>query len=442
MVVGAAVGIQEKRHTQREREKVSSTNVSVRPALLTHGNTDGAISRWRCAAVEFLAVSGISLPVLIALTFRTNLVTYNNPAFNQPFDHHKYILMASSNPFAFHIAPYCWRVLTPLIAKVLPFGLEWNFFLIAFVSIWMTSVTTYYLARRYDLSRICAILGTLTFLSMGFVTKSLLQWFWYVDPLSLLFITLAIWSIVARKDALFVLLLALGVADREEVLLVAPLYYSLNAQRIIDVDLIKRTVLLALPAVGVFVGFRLLIRPLNHDAAYLRSLPSVDRVVWSVHGHRHTSFNYQQIIGASLANPAYALVRFLPHIWYSLRSALILLPFFAFFRRFDLLLRFAPFIALVFAQLLFIADNRYLIGAFPVLVVLAVFGMREFVDRLGIPAPYLLGLPLLFVGLNLVWVDRVDPPVVLQIAILVSYLAVLAWISRRPVSRTSKAAQT
>lgn len=420
---------------------MSSTNAVAGPKFVIHSERNKGGSHWKYAAAEFLAVSGISLPILIALAFRTNLVTYNNPAFSRPFDHHKYILMASTDPFGFHLAPFCWRVLTPLVAKLLPFGLEWNFFLITFVSIWMTSVTIYYLAKQYDLSRIYALLGTVTFLSMGFVTKSLLQQFWYVDPLSLLFITMAIWSIVARKDGLFVLLLALGVADREEVLLVAPLYYSLNAQRLIDVQLIKRTVLLALPAIGVFFGLRLLIRPLNHDAAYLRSLPPVDRVVWSVHGRRHTSFNYQQIIMAGLRNPLYALARFLPRIRYSVRSALILLPFFAFFRRFDLLLRFAPFIGLTFAQLLFIADNRYLIGAFPVLVLLALFGMKGLVNWLGIQASYLIGLPLLFSGLNLIWIDRIDPPGVLQIAILISYLAVLTWISRRPIGRMS-AAQT
>lgn len=421
---------------------MSSANAASRPESVANATRDRGGLRWRLAASEFFAVSAISLPVLIALAFRTDLVTYHNPAFRQPFDDHKYILMASTNPFTFHLAPFCWRVLTPLIAKVLPFGLEWNFFLITFVSIWMTSVTVYYLARQYDLSRMYAFLGTLTFLSMGLVTKGLLQWFWYVDPLSLLLMTLAIWSIGARKDALFVLLLALGVADRENALLVAPLYYTLRTQRIVDVHLLARTFMLALPAIAMFFGLRSLIRPLNHDAAYLHSLPLSDRVVWSVHGRHHTSFNYEQIIMASLRHPLRAAVRFLPQVEYALRNGLILLPFFAFFRRFDLLLRFSPFIVLTFAQLLFIADNRYLVGAFPVLVLLALFGMRRFAEQLRIPPSYLVRLPLLFVALNLIWVNRVDPPGILQVAVLLLYLAALAWISRRPTARVRTAAQT
>lgn len=391
---------------------------------------------------EFLAVAAASLPLLVVLSLRTALLTYSNPAFKLPTDQHKYILMASSNPFQFHIAPYCWRVLVPLIAKVLPFSLEWNFFLITFISIWMTGVLIYFLAKECGLPSIYGLLGVLLFFSLGFTTKQLLYQFWDSDPLSLLAMTLAIWTILTRKDVLFILVLALGVASREDVLVVAPLYYSLNARRFVDVQLLLKSVLLAIPAVAVFFGLRQLIPSLNHNAAYLRSLPVQDRVVWTGHRHQHTSFDYLQIILTGLRHPLKAITRFLPHVAYSLRSALILLPFLVFFRRFDLLLRFSPFIVLIYAQLLFIDTNRYLIGVFPVFVLLSLFGMKRFVDWLAVDPSYLVGLPLLFIALNLVWMNRIDAPTAVQLAVLIPYLAVLIWIARSTSSRMNTAIQS
>ena len=47
------------------------------------------------------------------------------------WDRHYYLQAARDGPWDFHIAPYCWRVLVPLVAWASPLPLQWTFFAIA-----------------------------------------------------------------------------------------------------------------------------------------------------------------------------------------------------------------------------------------------------------------------------------------------------------------------
>lgn len=109
-------------------------------------------------AVLILAVilTGLIAGVML---IRGNLLTPGHPDFSEPWDHHKYIHMATESPVGFHIAPFCRRIFVPALAKLLPFGLQCNFFLIAFVSICLTGVTVYYLAKKSTSSLVYGFIG-------------------------------------------------------------------------------------------------------------------------------------------------------------------------------------------------------------------------------------------------------------------------------------------
>jgi hypothetical protein len=112
---------------------------------------------------EFMRVASIALLAVSVLLLRTNIMTYDHPHFAFIMDHHKYIRMAAGSPFDFYIAPFCWRVVNPLIARLLPFDLQWNFLIISFISVWMTGVAIYYLAKKLNFSKELSLIGMFMF---------------------------------------------------------------------------------------------------------------------------------------------------------------------------------------------------------------------------------------------------------------------------------------
>jgi hypothetical protein len=392
----------------------------MRPRVLSN------VAAARGGFTEFALVFASALAVFTALALRTTYLTYSNPDFRQPWDHHKYIRMAQGNPFDFHIAPYCWRVVTPLLAKVLPFSLEWNFFFISFLSILMTGVVVYYMARALKFSRELAFVGMLLFFALGYSTKTMLSDFWLTEPLSTFVMSLAILCILTRKDVVFVLLLFLGEGVRETVISVAPLYYSLNARRLIDPRLAVRTVLFALPAVAVFFGLRIFIVEMNNKASYLRTLTPIVRLEW----HGQTRYGQIDALKSVFRAPLLRIQQSLPAATNLVRNSMVLLPFLLYTRTRMLALRFAPYALVLYAPTLALGPvARYLIPLYPVLALLSVSGVEFLSERLQIPVLYFAVLPLLFIGSNLLSVNARDASGALQAVCLFLYLALLVIVA-------------
>jgi hypothetical protein len=401
------------------RERIGARPVT-RPRILSK------VAAARGGFTEFALVFVSALAVFTALALRTTYLTYSNPDFRQPWDHHKYIRMAQGNPFDFHIAPYCWRVVTPLLAKVLPFSLEWNFFFISFLSILMTGVVVYYMARALEFSRELAFVGMLLFFALGYSTKTMLSDFWLTDPLSTFVMSLAILCILTRKDVLFVLLLFLGEGVRETVISVAPLYYTLNARRMIDPRLAVRTVIYALPAVAVFFGLRIFIPEMNNKVSYLHTLTTNLRI----QSGGQSSYSEKGIVQSMLRRPLYHIRLTLPAVTNLVRNSMVLLPFLLYTRTRMLALRFAPYALVLYAPTLALGPvARYLIPLYPVLALLSVSGVEFLSQRLRIPVLYFAGLPLLFIGSNLLSVNARDASGVLQTICLFLYLTVLVVVA-------------
>jgi hypothetical protein len=98
-------------------------------------------------------------------------MTFDDPNFPKPWDHHKYIEVAQNNILNFHSAPFCWRIGVPLLVKLLPFNIFWNFLIISFMGVWFTGVVTYYLAKILFLTRTYSFLAMIMFYSLGWAYK-------------------------------------------------------------------------------------------------------------------------------------------------------------------------------------------------------------------------------------------------------------------------------
>ena len=85
----------------------------------------------------------------------------------------------------------------------------------------------------------------------------------------------------------------------------------------------------------------------------------------------------------------------LRYLVFPLGITLLGLPFLAVKQNAKLLLRFAPFLAFVYGQLLFAVNiERLVVLAFPPLVLMSAVGVRNLMLRLNLNPVYALGLPI------------------------------------------------
>lgn len=357
---------------------------------------------------QFLLVATVGLVITAALSLRTEPLTSDHPDFNKPWDHHKYIWMAENNPFGFHVAPFCRRVVTPTLAKALPFSTERSFFLISFISVWMTAVAVFYLARAFEFSRWTALVGMLMFFTLGWAVKSNLLNIWKPDPLGFLMITLAIYAIAARRDRLYVLLLVIGVGVKESVLFVAPLYYTLRAERPVAPVLALRTILFALPALAALVLLRVYIPDMNNDTSYLAALPETLRQVQLGSSIYEWRWLWDQIGLPRLRSLSPAVVFNFTVGTYG--AIALTLPLFSIRHNIRPFVRFLPFLILVYLQLLFATNaERLVVIGFPAVIVMALNGAEAVtrfcgvtIKSLAVPLILLISLMVLKVGLIVV----------------------------------------
>lgn len=370
-----------------------------------------------------------SFAALDILALRTRFFTSSSPGFSLPEDHHKYIYMAQHNPLDFHIAPFCYRIVTPLLAKLLPFSLETNFFLIAFVSTWLSALLVFAICRHYKLSYSYAFIGMLLFLSATLSSKIMISDFWLSDPLALLLITLAFYLAILRKPLAFALVLAIGVATRETVLLVAVLYYTLQATQIIDRRALARFFLVTVPALLTIFALHIAIPARNSDPSYRRTLPRQD---WVVH---YGSYQPDTISSAahqfihnffSISYEIHILGRGLNAIGLSL----VLLAIIGGYKQPTLFVRYVPFLLLSYCQFYVWDTTRYIASMMPALVVLAVFGLAFLVSHIRRVHPlFFVAIPVVILLSNMISTSSDPPGDAIQCALLVLFALAVALLT-------------
>ena len=93
---------------------------------------------------ELLLVTVVALFITGVKLLTTDPMFYGGPHWEEGYDHKVYRLMAESSiscnipeaPTGKPEAPFCWRLMTPLLAKILPFDIQTNFLVLAFAGVW------------------------------------------------------------------------------------------------------------------------------------------------------------------------------------------------------------------------------------------------------------------------------------------------------------------
>ncbi|MFA6439993.1 MAG: hypothetical protein WCX28_11835 [Bacteriovoracaceae bacterium] len=351
------------------------------------------------------------------ISFRTELLTEGNPDFTYPWDHPKYIFMAE-HPFQFHLAPFSWRIINPLIASILPFSLQFNFFIISFCSVAVTGLLIYLLLKSTGSDIIVSSIGVLIFYSTVWATKWPLYDFWLTDGMVMMFMTAMIVQIIKNKETGFLILLSIGVLLKESALLALPLHYTLHARRIFDSRALRRTFLLSIPAIAILATVRISIPAQNNDPLYVASLGKSLRIEYpdhSVPGKAiirdeitmlpsgvHYSYiamakkiGWNRLVHLKLVDVQIMTVR-------TFGVATLVLALFGCIAKKELILRYMPFILLVYFQLAFsVNTERVLIIALPAIIILAATGIKFLLERKYIDYRIVLLIFSLIILLNL-----------------------------------------
>lgn len=311
---------------------------------------------------EILIITTLTFVVILAFFFFTDKLNYSHPNFSwTDWDHQNYIDMSTNPPFDYHIAPFCWRILTPFLARVLPFELSINYQIIGFLALWATGIMTYFMLKAIGFGINLSTIGVLLFLSFGWVIKLNLFYFWYIDPLAYFFSVTIIWCIARKKDLLLVILLAIGITAKESIIFLIPLYYTLNTNQLFDFKLAFRTVLLAFPSIIIFILLRLAI-PLSNDTWYNFAN------LWEMHGiTRFQYISFDRIMNYTIG---------------TFSTSLVILPFFSIKKNLNTFLRFSSLIfgayfAIFFAQ----NSQRVIIAAFPAILIMALNGIQKLTNN-------------------------------------------------------------
>ena len=388
--------------------------------------------------LEFLAVAAASLALLVLVCLRTTRMVPGHPLFYDAWDHHKYIAMATLPHLTdFHIAPFCWRVGTPLLVRTLTAALPMTpmraFFAITFLCLWATAVATFYLARAFRFSRPLCWSAVLWFFACVWATKFCAFDFWLTDPPAFLATVLCISFAKRHRPIPFLITLAVGVAFKESVLFAFPLYYTLTARRLFDLRQLLRTALLTLPAVAVLLAIRLLIPAWNDNPNYLATLPENVRYIHPNDASYHYLDIFRRYGLEWFRHPSGGDARVITVGTFGL---LFVLPLFSVRRNIPLLLRFLPHLFFAYLQLFFALKNnaeRLLILAFPEAILMSLLATHTLARRLRTDVRWFVPLPLLVLLQHLAKsrFDLFPPaPFANQLLLFTFYLAIATQLPR------------
>jgi Gpi18-like mannosyltransferase len=173
---------------------------------------------------ELATVTVFSAVAVALIVWRVDLKTVGTAAFADPgWDRHLYREMARRDLFDFKLAPYCWRILVPLLAKLQPWSEQAGFLTVTGFALVATGPATYLLVRSAGGSRASAAAMVAAFYSLGWASRFPMSDFWVPDATSMLLTTVIMWLVISKRWAAAAVVMALGVLAKESVLFVAPL---------------------------------------------------------------------------------------------------------------------------------------------------------------------------------------------------------------------------
>jgi hypothetical protein len=268
-------------------------------------------------------------------------------------------------------APFSYRLLTPLIASLLPIDQHLAFLAITLIAFILTSFVFYLFLRQREYSHTLGLLGVGLFLTLypaaGFVVLDN----YLPEPLTFLVVLLAFITIEQRKDWLFLAIVSIGVLNKETVLFLLPVYYVFTIRREGRLNWARALVIGIVP-VSIWLLPHIFIHPTN-NYSYLNELLAQLQVRLGngPGGLRHQVAQYSFLTWGPLLFLVLSLPRRSIH-WLMKEEHLAL------------------WVALAYLQTLVASDiPRLLVYAFPVVIPLALGNLRYLAQIISTPVAVL-----------------------------------------------------
>jgi hypothetical protein len=208
-------------------------------------------------------------------------------------------------------APYCWRILPGLPLYLVPLPVETAWPIFNFAAIFLAAFILFILLEEESGSRTAAGLGAFFYLFSWVNVRFAFFYPYQTDSAYYLFLILAFRSLLKKNDGLFFLALCLAALTREYFFALIPAYYLSRRKRPGPVDLpaLRRTALISLLPLVLFILPRLLITPANPDFNYLGHGGEFLRLTF-IHWRR-TLYSFANVYGAAL----FVILLHLPAAW-------------------------------------------------------------------------------------------------------------------------------
>jgi len=254
----------------------------------------------------------------------------------------------SFDPFQSSIAPYMYRLLTPLIIFLLPLNHLLGFIFVNMTALFLTTVLFYYYLKKLDFNNIHAFLGVLFFLLAPTVIYTMYD-IALVDFTSFLFFLLAFYAILCKNDKLYLVSLVLGVLNKETILLTLPLYLLIKLENEKLINALKSTLLIILIPLILFISIRYYYGFTNYfSLSTVKETLIYDLQIKSIYDLSNPYFSFNTLWILSIYCIKYVKGNFL-------KKSLYLLPF-------------------IFLQVLIATDMfRALFIAFPIIIPISLY---------------------------------------------------------------------
>ena len=342
--------------------------------------------------LEYVFISTFVIMFLIIIRLLTPLFISPEPGFDTTNDHYHYINMAR-NPFKpkVAIAPFCYRILIPFIAWLMPFDLVTNFLIISFVSFYLTGIVLYFLLKEF-FTKTLAVTGITLFFSLRWTAMYFFYNIWLTESLTFFFLVLCFWAINKSNLKIYAISLFFGVLTKEILLFTIPVLLISEFLKMKETNTFHKKYLLnslfpILPGLIIFIIIRIIIVPdpvWGYDYFYL-----IEKIGFN---RRFTS-----------------IIRFDFEFYYfcTIGTWGIILCFFPFFIKEDTFLHWVKlygiFICLIYSQLLIASDiERIIVSGFYPMILLALSGLENLKERKNINELIFLGISLCYFIIQLI----------------------------------------
>jgi len=320
-----------------------------------------------------LALYLAPVALLLALAFLVydhGRIPYTDPHWVADGDQARYLAMAT-HPFSMDAlvreAPFCWRILVPLIVYILPVPAPTAFWILTVLALMVATLALEWFLLGLGLPPAAASAGGSAFVLIGPVTGFTLWDYMLVDPAAFALLALATLLIFAATKEKALIGAAFGV------------FWAVEKR---DWRLLRWAVGGLVGVIAIIALIRLAI-PANAPYSYLTEMQNIHAKytpTWS-------AFEQQTILSGTvdawniLLPLAILQIIHRPRVWRSLA--------------------FVSVLVIVYAQLIVAANTgRLVVYAFPVVVAAAVFEVEYLAGRLQV-SRWLLWVPAL--TLELVW---------------------------------------